>query len=59
MKKLVLTIFIFVLINSAFAGEIIDIDFSEDPTHLVILNERDVIRFNFPVREYEIGRAHV
>ena len=53
MKRLILFVFLFVLVNSAFAGKIYDVDFSEGPTHIAILNEGDVIRFNFSVREYE------
>ncbi len=54
MKKLSLLIcIVFVLISIASAGVIYDVDFAEGPTHIITLNERDVVRFNFSVREYE------
>ena len=52
MKKLLL-LWIILLVSNASAGIIYDIDFSENPTHIVILNEKDSVRFDFPVRQYE------
>lgn len=53
MKLLLYLFSILILIGMACAGVIYDIDFSENPTHIVILNEKDMVRFDFPVRQYE------
>lgn len=52
MKKLFL-VWVLILVSSVSAGVIYDIDFSENPTQIVILNEKDMVRFDFPVRQYE------
>ena len=52
MKKWSL-LWVLILISGVSAGVIYDIDFSENPTHIVILNEKDVARFDFPIRQYE------
>ncbi len=52
MKKLLL-VWILLLVSTVSAGVIYDIDFSENPTQIVILNENDIVRFDFPVRQYE------
>ena len=52
MKKLFL-FWILILVSRVSAGVIYDIDFSENPTQIVILNEKDIVRFDFPVRQYE------
>ena len=52
MKKLLL-VWVLMLISGVSAGVIYDIDFFENPTHIVILNEKDIARFDFPIRQYE------
>ena len=51
--KIWFLVLILLLVSSVSAGVIYDIDFSENPTQIVILNENDIVRFDFPVRQYE------
>jgi len=56
MKKIILLIVILLLsISGVSAGAIYDIDFSKALTHVVILEERDLVRFDYPIRVYVGG----
>ena len=55
-RLLYVSLFILLSINLVFAGKVHDLDFSKESTIKTTINERDVVRFVVPFREYDVDK---
>ena len=55
-RLLYISLFILLSVNLAFAGKVQDLDFSKEDLIKTTINERDVVRFVIPFREYDLDK---